>query len=286
MTAKHALAAALWLSASALATANPTSLTTTLASPAELQLGEPDLYRVKVRNPSVFPAQNVVVRLTYAAGMSFVQPQPPNCSVVIAPMLPGGPSTRHARCILPTLPPLTTWVWDFILRAPLPSNGPSSFTHQAVVTSSNVPATSLSLPVTTTYQNFTLPVVPGSHWEGESCTRGTGTPDSEGSVPVPWGICTKPASQNLQGSFLMLANGVVDATESPQLGTGTTARWQQNSLSTVVRYVEQGGPGLDYSEASAMLKIINSRCFRGPGQTLPYPGNPVFYSGFKICQIP
>lgn len=286
MNAKHALAAALWLSASTLASANPTSLTAILESPAELQLGAEDLYRVKVSNPSVFPAQNVVVRLTYAAGMSFILPRPPNCSLLLGPMLPGGPSTRHVRCILPTLPPLTTMAWDIVLRAPLPSNGPSSFAHQVVVTSSNVATTSFSPAVTTAYQNFTLPVVPGSHWAGESCTLGTGTPASEGSVPVPWGICTKPASQNLQGSFLMLANGVVDATESPQLGTGTTARWLQNSPATVVRYVEQGGPGLGYSEASAMLKIINSRCFRGPGQTLPYPGNPVVYSGFKICQIP
>lgn len=287
MKATSALAAALCVSASTLAAANPAALLTSLTSPTELQLGEVDLYRVKVRNPSVFPAQNVVVRLTYAAGMSFVQPHPSNCSVLLAPMLPGGPSTRHVRCILPTLPPMTTWVWDILLRAPLPSNGPSVFAHQALVTSSNVASTSLSSAVSTAYQSFSLPVVPGSHWEGESCTLGTGTPASEGSVPVPWGICTKPASQNVQGSFLLLANGVVDATESPHLGTGTTARWQQPvNPGTLVRYVEQGDPSFGYIQATAMLKIINSRCFRGQAQTQPYPGNAVAYNGFKICRIP
>lgn len=283
------IAAATLFGAAAAALANPASLATTLIAPPELQLEEPDLFRVKVQNASLYPANNVVLRLSIPPGMLLFQPTPAYCTLVLnAPMLTGGPITRHVRCLLPSIPAQTTWVWDLLLRAPSVASGPVVFGHQAVVTSSNVTTpTSLSPVVTTTYQTFTLPIVPGSHWAGESCTLGTGSLASEGTVPVPYGICTKPASQNLQGSFLLLANGVVDATESPHLGLGTTAKWlQPTSPSRILRYQEPGDPSFGYSQAAAMLRLVNSRCFRGQSQTTPYPGNPTFHGGFRICQIP
>lgn len=283
------IAAATLFGASAAALANPASLTTTLIAPPELQLEEPDLYRVKVQNPSLYPANNVVLRVSIPPGMLLFQPTPPYCTLLLnAPMQTGGPITRHVRCLLTSIPAQTTWVWDLLLRAPSVASGPVVFGHQAIVTSSNVTApVSLSPVVTTNYQNFTLPIVPGSHWEGESCTLGTGSLASEGTVPVPYGICTKPASQNLPGSFRLLANGVVDATESPHLGLGMTAQWlQPTSPSKLLRYVEPGGPAFGYSQAAAMLRLVNSRCFRGQSQTTPYPGNPTYHGGLRLCLIP
>ena len=283
------IAAVTLAGAAAAAFANPAALTTTLIAPPELQLQEPDLYRVKVQNPSLYPAHNVVLRVSLAPGMLFFQPAPAHCTLVLnAPMLPGGPVTRHVRCLLASLPPQTTWVWDLLLRAPSLASGPVVFGHQAVATSTNVTApTSLSPVVTTSYQDFTLPIVPGSHWEGESCTLGNGTLESEGTVPVPYGICTKPPSQNLPGRFRLLANGVVDATESPHLGLGTTAQWlQPTSPSKLLRYVEPGNPSVGYSQAAAMMRLVNSRCFRGQSQTTPYPGNPTFHGGLRFCLIP
>lgn len=278
----HALfATALLAAAPLLATANPTALPTTLVAPAELQLGQFDLYRVTVRNPSVYPATGVLLRLGIGPNVQLAPEQPPNCTIVAnQPLVPGGPNQRQVRCVLATLPANTTWAWDFFLRGAA-SAAPFTRVHQAAVTAGNVAAgPQLSAPATTSYQDFTLQVVPGSHWAGESCWN------DDGLTRVPYGICTKPASQNLPGTFRLMANGVVDATESPHLGTGTSATWSQPANHKRVNYTEPGDPAWGYTQATAVLRIINSRCFRGEGESVPTPGNPVYYNGFKICQIP
>lgn len=271
------LAAAVLATAPLAATANPTALPTTLVAPAELQLGQYDLYRVTVRNPSVYPATGVLLRLGIGPNVQLAPEQPPNCTIVAnQPLVPGGPNQRQVRCVLATLPANTTWVWDFFLRGAATA-APFTRVHQAAVTAGNVATgPQLSATATTSYQDFSLPVVPGSTWVGESCWNDNG-------AAVPYGICTKPASQNLQGSFRLMANGVVDATASPHLGIGTLATWSQPANHKRVNYSEPGDPAWGYTHATAVLRIINSRCFRGEGQTHPTPGNPVSYNGFKIC---
>lgn len=280
MTLRHLLATAA-LCAAGTAAANPTALVTTLAAPAELQLGQYDLYRVTVRNPSVYPANGVLLRLAIGPNVQLAPEQPANCVIVAnQPLVAGGPNVRQVRCALATLPAGTTWVWDFFLRGAA-SAAPFSRAHQAAATATNLAAgAQLSPVVTTSYQDFSLAVQPDSHWAGESCWKGNGL------QPVPYGICTTPASQNLPGTFRLRAGGVVDATESPHLGTGTTATWSQPANHKRVNYAEPGDPAWGYTQATAVLRIINSRCFRGEGQTQPTPGNPVYYNGFKICLIP
>jgi hypothetical protein len=96
-----------------------------------------------------------------------------------------------------------------------------------------------------------------------------------GSSPIADGIC--PASSEVVGDARLLPGGTFE-----DLLDGMPATWLQTSPQNL-RLDYPAGPGYDawYAE----LTPLNSRCFRGQGQTVPtVQGQAVSYTGNKICR--
>lgn len=285
MPIRTPLAAVLLLAAGTLAQANPTSLRPSIAiAPTELRFNQVDLYRVQVYNPSgTFTAFNVVMRLNVPPGMQLANPVPAGCSLIDnEPMQPGGPPARQVKCVVSGIGGNRTKVWDLMLRAPAASFGPSIVTHQAQVFSANVQTPySSSGAVTTEYRDFTLVVPVDSMWDVESCWRGGG---NGVYLNVPHGICTKPPNENIQGEVRLASGGNVD--NPPYFigqGFGTWAQPNPRRLN----FTEIMDPASGYANGLAEMQLINSRCFRGPAETLPLvPGQPVLRFGLRFCKQP
>jgi hypothetical protein len=284
MPIRTPLTAALLLAAGTLAQANPTSLRPSIAiAPTELRFNQVDLYRMQVYNPSgTFTAFNVEARLNVPPGMQLANPVPAGCSLIDnEPMQPGGPNARQVKCVVSGIGGNRTKVWDLMLRAPAASFGPSIVTHQAQVFSANVQTPySSSGMVTTEYRNFSLVVPYGSMWDVESCWRG----GSNGVyLNVPHGICTKPPNENIQGEVRLSAGGIADSPAFPGPGFGTWSQPNPRRLD----FSEIMDPASGYANGLAEMQLINSRCFRGPAETLPLaPGQPVLRFGLRFCKRP
>ncbi len=251
------------------------SLSVTLTAPDELQLQETELFRVRIRNTHPREtAFTLVTRLNLPAGLDLVQPVPPGCGVVTEP-LPGSPvPVRQVRCNSAGLGAGRTAALDLFVQATQAPAGQGVVVHRVHATSTSIPTATLSSPSSTQYANFSLPIVPNTMWTTQSCWLG------DGSAPVPHGICTVAPNQLLEGTLRLASGGIVD---SPDMPGPTGYTWLQTGP-TVLRYDEPGDPQNGSPPSFADMRIVNSRCFRGQGRTLPPPGSPVWHTGVKLCR--
>ena len=232
------------------------NLVPSFTAPAELQLGEYEVYRLSVKNAGNTAATGVSVSLNLPAGMTPVLPLPPICTVNALPQL---------VCASGLVPAGKTRDYAIVFMA-----NPSAqvFPHQARATGAGV-AQTVSAIKNTNYQNFSAPAAGSSTqlWEMRSCG---------GSSPVAYNLC--PTSSEVVGdAILEVGRNLLD------LLYGSPGTWMQNPQDTLVL----DNPAISgvQDHWSGTLKVINSRCFRGAGQAVPAPGTggQIWYTANKIC---
>lgn len=238
-------------------------LQATLSAPAELHLGAHDAYRMTLRNGGSTAASNTTVRLPLPAGLNAMAPLPSGCSVTTDAF---GTQTgvRQLRCVLASVPARATRSWSFVLQAP---TMPMNVSHRMLASATNVAGSAWSNTVATRYDSFSIPIVPGLAWEMASCNNGT-------SGPLAWNLC--PTSAEIVSEVVLAVGGVVDNAE------GYTGAWLQTDPQSlrITWAAEALSPG-----AVQNYGVINSRCLRGPGETVPMQGNPKVYLASRICRL-
>ena len=140
---------------------------------------------------------------------------------------------------------------------------PQVIAHQMAATATGLTPSTLTNPATN-YQNFDIPIVGGSLWEIRSCANGT-------SGPIANNIC--PTSSEVVGDLELQTGGAVWAAD------GSTGVWMQTNPHMA---------RIDWTDTRSVvfvtnLSVINSKCFRGPGVSVPPPGEPVWHAASKIC---
>lgn len=257
------LLAGLALAVTALPTRAQPALQATLSAPAELQLGAHDAYRLTLRNAGSTAASNTTVRLPLPVGLDAMAPLPSGCAVVTETFGTQA-GVRQLRCTLASVPARATRQWSFVLQAP---TVPMNVSHRALAGAANVAGSAWSNTVATRYASFSIPIVPGLAWEMASCNNGT-------SGPVAWNLC--PTSAEVVGEVVLAVGGVVDNAD------GYTGAWlQTDPLSLRLTWAAE--PGMDAVVQN--YSVINSRCLRGPGESVPAPGNPKIYLASRICRL-
>jgi uncharacterized repeat protein (TIGR01451 family) len=234
------------------------SLVPTLSAPTELQLGEYAAFRLSVKNNANTSANGVVLRLPLPVGMTPQAPLPTACAVVAEAFL-SYQNVRQLRCSPGTVPARATRAYSVVIQAPAL---PAGIAHQMVATATGLTPSIVAYP-TTQYQNFDIPIAGGSLWEIRSCGSGTG--------PIAYNIC--PASSEVVDEVELQTGGGVLG------GDGSTGTWiQTNPHVARIDWTDTGSGGFVTD-----LSVISSRCFRGPGLSVPPPGQPVWYAATKLC---
>lgn len=259
-----ALAAAAF--GAALATGNAhaaVSLQLTLEAPTELQMGVYDRYTVTLNNSGSTTAGSPVARLPLATGQNVAQPLPPGCSVVNEAIPPSQVAVRQIRCSTSTVPARGRRSWSFVLQAPA---APATVQHRAHASASGSPAL-WSNTVQTAYGAYSVPVTPGMTWLISSCYNGS-------AGPLAWNLCSPSAE--MSGEVVLAVGGVVDSIDGP-IGT-----WlQTDPLSLRI----DSAPGYGSDPMVLQYSVVNSRCLRGAGESVPPPGGTKIYTASKICRL-
>lgn len=259
-------AAALALSAAAALAATPALamplLQATLAAPAELHLGAHDAWRMTLRNVGSTAAGSTTLRMALPVGINAVTPLPGGCAVVTE-ALGAKASVRQMRCTLSMVPARATRSFAFVLKAP---TVPMIVPHQIHASASNVVGVALSNTVHTDYRAYSVPVTPGTVWEMASCNNGN-------AGPLAWNLC--PASAEIVSEVTLAVGGVIDNAD------GFPGTWlQTDPLSLRLDWAADSGIDAVVQNYS----VINSRCLRGPGESVPPPGGTKTYFASRICR--
>jgi hypothetical protein len=231
------------------------TLVPTLTAPAELQLGEHEVYKLSVTNSGNTAASGVSIRLNLASGQAPAGPWPSVCSQVGPDFVcnPGSIPARKSRDYV------------IVLKAPAVQQ---TFTHR-LTASGTAAVTAISAPTVTNYRSFGIPITGNATdlWELRSCSGGT--------TGVAYNLC--PAGSEVVGDAKLHAGGVLE-----DLLEGMPATWLQTSPQTL-RLDTPAGPG--YDAWFAQLTPINATCFRGAGQTVPLGiGQLPYRTANKICR--
>jgi uncharacterized repeat protein (TIGR01451 family) len=260
LTSTRLLLAAALAVASGAATASPT-LQPSGVAPTELQLGEYAVFTLAINNTGTIAASGVVLRMPLPAGLDLQGPPHPTCSLFTGqfPGLPG--QTRQIRCNVGNVSARRSKSFSLVVKAPtMPMlNVP----HSVLATATNA-ATRQSPVILANYQHYDVPITPGLTWEMKSCNNGT-------AGPLAYSIC--PPHSEVGGEIVLAAGGYLTDADGQ---VGPTERWLQTSPH-VLR--------IDWSGGYTNFSAIDSKCLRGPGQTLPQPGQPVYYLASKICRL-
>lgn len=236
-------------------------LQATLDAPTELQKGEVDRYTLTLINTGSSAAGSPVMRLPLATGQDVAGALPTGCALV-QEAIPTLGVVRQVRCTSSTVPARARRAWSFNLRAPL---NPATVAHRAYATATSSPALWSNL-VQTAYANYNVPITPGGAWLLASCNSATG--------PLPYNICLPWAE--MRGEVLLAVGGVVDSAEGP-IGNWLQTDPRSLRIDTAPSYMPDPMV-MSYS-------AINSRCFRGMGESFPPPGGTKVYTASKICRI-
>jgi uncharacterized repeat protein (TIGR01451 family) len=262
---KH-LAAAM-LSAIALPSLAAPVLLPSATVPTELQLGAYAVFTLAVHNSGNHNASGVVLRMPLPAGLQVQAPLPTGCVVASDPFigLPG--QVRQIRCSAGLVPARRARSYRMVVQAPPLGQPMLNVMHRVQATATNA-GTALSPQVLTQYRHFDVPVTPGLTWELRSCNNGT-------AGPLAYGIC--PASSEVVADIVLAAGGYLNDTDGQ---VSLDDRWLQ--LNPHVLRIDWTIGGLP--AAVSHYTAIDSRCLRGPGQTIPQPGEPVVYLASTICR--
>ena len=266
-----ALLAAALSAALGCAAAQAQNLSATLIAPTELNLGAVEIYQAKVRNTSATAtAFNVVVRMNLPAGLELQAPVPAGCTVTTE-AFGATQGVRQVKCMLAGIGGGKTRTFDlFVLAQSQPAGNPIAHRVRATHSGSTVVGLSSLLPPTQ-YQNFVLPIVPGSIWTTRHCWAGN---------EVPHAICLPYPSSSLDGEVRLAVGGIID---SPLIPGPSGMTWLQTSP-TELRYDEAPDPVNFNPGGFANMRLVNSRCFRGHGISNPVPGEPPIGStGIQFC---
>jgi uncharacterized repeat protein (TIGR01451 family) len=235
------------------------SLVPTLSTPTELQLGEYAVYRLAVKNNASIGATGVALRMPLPVGMTVQLPLPSLCAVVTEAFL-NQYNVRQLRCSPGLVPARATRAYSVVIQAPAL---PQTVTHQMVASATGLTPSVVANPATH-YQHFDLPIAGGSLWEIRSCANGS-------AGPIAYNIC--PASSEIVGDVELQTGGGVLADD------GSTGVWMQNNPHVArIDWTDYGSGGFVTN-----LSVIDSKCFRGPGVSVPPPGTPIWYAASKIC---
>lgn len=233
--------------------------------PTELQLDEHAVFTLAVNNTGNTAASGVVLRLPLPAGLAVQPPGSSYCSVVTEPFagLPG--QVRQIKCVVGNVSARKSKSFSMVVKAP--TQPLLNVRHRVLATATN--GGSAQTPwVFANYQHYDIPITPGQTWEIRSCNNGI-------AGPLAYSIC--PASSEVGGDLVLMAGGYlsdVDGQVSPD------DRWLQTSPHLLrLDWTRNGLPA-----AFTTLSAIDSKCFRGPGQTVPAPGQPVVHLASKICR--
>lgn len=234
------------------------SLVPTLSAPTELQLNEYAVFRLSVKNNANTSATGVVLRMPLPVGMTPQAPLPTACSVVTE-AYQSSQNVRQLRCSPGTVPARATRAYSVVIQAPAL---PQGIAHQLVATATGLTPSVVAYPMTQ-YQHYDIPIVGGSLWEIRSCGSGTG--------PIAYDIC--PTSSEEVGEVELQTGGGVLGSD------GSTGVWIQNNPHVARIDWTDTGSGAFVTN----LSVISSKCFRGPGVSVPPPGQPLWYAANKIC---
>jgi uncharacterized repeat protein (TIGR01451 family) len=235
------------------------SLVPTLSAPTELQLGEYAVFRLSVKNNAGTAAAGVVLRMPLPVGMTPQAPLPTACAVVTEAYL-SVQNVRQLRCSPGTVPARATRAYSVVIQAPAL---PQGVAHQMVATATGLTPSVVAYPMTQ-YQNFDIPIAGGSLWEIRSCANGS-------AGPIAYNIC--PASAEVVGEIELQTGGGVLGDD------GSTGVWMQNNPHVArIDWTDYGSGAF-----ITTLSVIDSKCLRGPGVSVPPPGQPTWYAATKIC---
>jgi uncharacterized repeat protein (TIGR01451 family) len=262
---KNLFCTALTLLAGA-AMAQNTALVLTLTAPAELQLGQADVYRLSVRNSGLQAAANVFVRMALPPGMT-TRGLPLSPCAEVSDVYGNASGVRQVRCGPFSL--AARKVRDFSITLVAPAM-PQTVGHTLLAAATNAPpASTPAWP--TVYANFSAQVVPGSTWVISRCSNGA-------AGPLADNIC--PAGSAMSSNVLLDVGGALVDLEGQEPGY----TWVQNNAQ--VLRIETRAASTQVLEFVNLFGVINSRCLRGPGESVPLlVGDPTIYSAAKICRL-
>ena len=235
--------------------------------PTELQLGEYAVFTLAVHNTGNQHATGVVLRMPLPAGLQVQAPMPTGCAVISQPFTGLQGQVRQIRCSVGLVPARRARSYRMVVQAPPLGQPMLNVMHRVLATASNA-GTAMSPQVLAQYRQFDVPITPGQTWELRSCNNGT-------AGPVAYHIC--PASSEVVAEVVLAAGGYLNDTDGQ---VSPDDRWLQ--LDPHVLRIDWTTGGLP--SAVSHYSAIDSRCLRGPGQTLPQPGEPVVYMASTICR--
>jgi uncharacterized repeat protein (TIGR01451 family) len=237
------------------------NLVPTGVAPTELQLGEHAVFTLAISNIGNVAASGVVLRMPLPAGLDIQGPPNAYCGVATEQFLGLPGQTRQIKCNVGNVSARRSKSFSMVVKAPmLPM---LNVQHRVLATATNAPARQ-SAVIVANYQHFDVPITPGQTWEMKSCNNGT-------AGPLAYSIC--PPHSEVGGEIVLAAGGYLSDTDGQ---VAPTDRWLQTSPH-VLR--------IDWSGGFTNFSAIDSKCLRGPGQTLPQPGQPVYYLASKICKL-
>ena len=259
------LAAALVCVAAPVAQAAPVLVPSGVA-PTELQLGEHAVFTLAINNTGNQAASGVVLRMPLPAGLAVQPPGSSYCTVVTEPFPSLGGQVRQIKCNVGNVSAGRSKSFSMVVRAP---TQPLLYVrHRVLATASNAnPAQSPRIMAH--YKHYDVPITPGQQWEVRSCNNGT-------AGPLAYNIC--PPSSEVGGEIVLAAGGYLTDTDGQ---VSLDDRWLQTSPHVLRIDWTTGGVPAAVSNYTA----ISSTCLRGPGQTIPQPGQPIVYLASKICRL-
>lgn len=248
------------------ALAQNTTLAPTLTAPAELQLGQAEVYRLSVRNSGAQTATNVVLRMSLPVGMA-TRGLPLSPCAEVNDVYGNTTGVRQVRCGPFSL--AARKVRDFSITLVAPAM-PQTVSHTLLAAAANAaPASTAALP--TAYANFGAQVVPGSTWVISRCSNG-------GAGPLADNICP-PGSAMSSNVVLDVGGALVDLD-----GQEPGYTWVQNNPQ--VLRIDTHSVTTNALEFVNHFSVINSRCLRGPGESVPMlVGDPKVYTAARICRL-
>ena len=252
------------LSAAALPSLAAPVLVASGEAPAELQLGEYAVFKLGVNNTGNQAASGVILRMPLPAGLTVQAPGSSYCAVVTESFPGMGGQVRQIKCSVGNVSARRSKSFSMVVQAP---TQPLNAQHRVRATATNASAAQ-SPSMIARYQNYDVPITPGQQWEMRSCNNGT-------AGPLAYSIC--PPSSEVVGEIVLAAGGYLSDTDGQ---VSPDDRWlQTNPHMLRIDWTNGGLPA-----AVSNYTAISSTCLRGPGQTIPQPGQPVVYLASKICR--
>ena len=259
------LAAALVGIAATAAQAAPVLMPSGVA-PTELQLGDHAVFTLAINNTGNQAASGVVLRMPLPAGLVVQPPGSSYCAVVTEPFAGLGGQVRQVKCTVGNVSAGRSKSFSMVVRAP--TQPLLNVRHRVQATASNAPSAQ-SPWILANYKHYDVPILPGQQWEVRSCNNGL-------AGPLAYNIC--PPSSEVVGELVLAAGGYLTDTDGQ---VSLDDRWLQTSPHELrIDWATNGVPA-----AVSNYTAISSSCLRGPGQTIPQPGQPIVYLASKICKL-